>query len=1049
MLCVSVAGYPLLNCSTAMQADGSTAWSCSQARFYSYTPATRASTKWTIRLTATTPASPSPFPLWWLSTRPGPLTFTVPANTPYVKLNTNTTGFFRVLYDASSYAALSFALNRPGFGGIYHDDRLGLVNDAFVLSSLSAQSWPATLNLSLFLQHDTSFPVWQVAYPSLFTVYTYIKYHNSTARVLYEQYMQQAMSGVAARLDLSRTATPSAADAILESLLGLAMVRFNVSGRVDALKLMFDQLYAERIRVSDINPNLIDMVLEAGIVDGSRPAAWQWVYEHFYLQRLPYLTNMTMDDPLASLSFANIVRALTASQSQVELQVLLDNLFDPTLIAQQHIPTFLQGIAYNHLGLPLVNRWLMTGDHFTSLIGNVTQQQARTTMIQTVLGYNTQVETITELALFFQGVDMPQQVRNATDAGLRTAAANVAWLSANYMPLQQYLESGVWRRPDGPPAAGPTPWLDRRLPDTAQPMSYTVVQQIDLDSSPPTFSGSVDIAVQVLRPTMHLVLHAHPSLTVSAVSMLSAGGAAIPIASVWRYTPNQYVVLNFSSLVQAQTSAQLHLEFSATLSPQPLSGLYLAYYTNSTGQRVNMAATQFESADARRAFPCFDEPAFKATFTISVHSSPRYPTVLSNMPASPPVPSPVRAGWQLTQFQPTVRMSSYLIALVVCDFAYTEVVQQCGTASIPSRVYAPAHRINETRIPARIAADIISYYCSYFDMPYPLPKEDHIYVPQFSAGAMENWGLITYTHTTHTLRTHTHTHTHTPHHHNSHRTPPHHLTFPMTLCALCCCQLRRHCSAVQRAHGHGGAAAARGRGDCARAGASVVRQSGDGRLVVSAVAERGLRHVRGVHRRRRVQPGAAHAGPVHQRRTATGADVRLRAQHTPHHQRQRTPHTHTHARTHTLSTHTEHTHTQHTHTESTQQTTHQHSSSPYLSPCALCCCTDHHRLVRQRGLRQGRQRAAHDAGHAGRGRVHRRSASVPEGLRVRQRVQLGPVRGDDGSRAPGGHRHRRRHGDGRVDQQRSAPASDSTAPPAHSATRPAGPLQLARPCLSR
>ena len=220
-----------MNCTTS-PADSSTEWSCSQSRFYSYTPATRASTQWTIYLTATTPASPSPLPLWWASSASAPLTFTVPSSTAYVKLNTNTTGFFRVLYDAPSYAALSAALNTPGYSGIKHDDRLGLVNDAFVLTSLRYQSWPQTLNMSLFLQHELSFPVWQVAIPSLAQVYDYLKYQNSSAHMLYVQYMQQAMSSAAARLNISATVTPSASDAILESVLGLYLIRFNVSGRV-------------------------------------------------------------------------------------------------------------------------------------------------------------------------------------------------------------------------------------------------------------------------------------------------------------------------------------------------------------------------------------------------------------------------------------------------------------------------------------------------------------------------------------------------------------------------------------------------------------------------------------------------------------------------------------------------------------------------------------------------------------------------------------------------------------------------------------------------
>jgi hypothetical protein len=328
--------------------------------------------------------------------------------------------------------------------------------------------------------------------------------------------------------------------------------------------------------------------------------------------------------------------------------------------------------------------------------------------------------------------------------------------------------------------------------------------------------------------------------------LTSDSGLAVPLLS-WYYAANQYLVLNFTSTMAVQQNAQLQIQFSATLTAAPLSGLYLAYYTNSTGQRVNMATTQFESIGARRAFPCFDEPAFKSTFTITIHANQRYPTVLSNMNVTSQTASVSRPGWLTTRFAPTVVMSSYLVAMVVSDYQYTEEWSQCGTRSIPSRVYAPAHRMNETIVPAKIAAAQISYYCSYFAIEYPLPKEDHIYIPQFSAGAMENWGLITSVkHAAHhtLIRPHPSSASSTPVPvclsfrlcpslyllhlffltYSSHY---HHLMLSITFSpfpplSLPLFQLRRDCSVVVPYHQHCSAAAACGRCDRSRVGSSVV-----------------------------------------------------------------------------------------------------------------------------------------------------------------------------------------------------------------------------------
>ena len=122
-----------------------------------------------------------------------------------------------------------------------------------------------------------------------------------------------------------------------------------------------------------------------------------------------------------------------------------------------------------------------------------------------MLGYNTNQADIESLTRFLQGQNVTQGVLTAINTALTTARGNLAWLSANYQPVADYLASGVWRNssvaPAPPAPAGPTPWLDRRLPDTARPLLYTVVHYIDLDSAPTAFWGTVNITLAVTRPT--------------------------------------------------------------------------------------------------------------------------------------------------------------------------------------------------------------------------------------------------------------------------------------------------------------------------------------------------------------------------------------------------------------------------------------------------------------------------------------------------------------------------------------------------------------------
>ena len=291
-----------------------------------------------------------------------------------------------------------------------------------------------------------------------------------------------------------------------------------------------------------------------------------------------------------------------------------------------------------------------------------------------------------------------------------------------------------------PPYNPATPWLFPRLPNSTVPSHYDLLEIIDLKAF--TFRGSVNITVNILEPVDHILLHAAPGLQYDSVSLkLSDNSYVAP--TPWYYQPGQYIVLNFTESVQPQTGAVIHVGFSASLLATPYAGLYSAYYINPARERVFLATTQFEAADARRAFPCFDEPGLKATFSITIQNQQEWSTVLSNMPAT--ATTNIGSGWIQTVFPATPVMSTYLVAFVVSDFVYSSAQANCtGVSPVTTRVFAPPHLLNYTRIPVQIAASIMQYYCQYFDMPYPLPKEDHIAIPQFAAGAMENWGLVTY-----------------------------------------------------------------------------------------------------------------------------------------------------------------------------------------------------------------------------------------------------------------------------------------------------------------
>ncbi|HYY47073.1 MAG TPA: ERAP1-like C-terminal domain-containing protein, partial [Thermoplasmata archaeon] len=183
--------------------------------------------------------------------------------------------------------------------------------------------------------------------------------------------------------------------------------------------------------------------------------------------------------------------------------------------------------------------------------------------------------------------------------------------------------------------------------------------------------------------------------------------------------------------------ATLRLVFSGVLNDE-LAGFYRSRYTMSDGTEGFMAATQFESTDARRAFPCWDEPATKAVFEVSL-VVPRGMTAVSNTPMAEG--KDLGDGNRLIRFGETPRMSTYLVAFAVGPLAALERRARTGAKV---GVWALPDRIAHGRWALDESIRILDYLNEYYGVPYPLPKLDHIALQDFAAGAMENWGAITY-----------------------------------------------------------------------------------------------------------------------------------------------------------------------------------------------------------------------------------------------------------------------------------------------------------------
>jgi aminopeptidase N len=265
----------------------------------------------------------------------------------------------------------------------------------------------------------------------------------------------------------------------------------------------------------------------------------------------------------------------------------------------------------------------------------------------------------------------------------------------------------------------------QRLPEVATPENYKLSFTPDLEKA--TFEGDETIAIRVLKPTSEITLNA-ADIDFHDVSITSGG--ATQKAKVTAQKENEMVVLSVEKPLAAG-AARIHIAYSGILNSE-MRGLYLG--KDDKGNKY--AATQFEATDARRAYPSFDEPDYKATFDITAVAD-KGMVAISN---SKEISDTASGDKHTIRFATTPKMSSYLAALVIGHFEYIE-----GTADgIPIRVWGTPGKKEMGKFALEAAEHILTYYDKYFAIKYPYEKLDLIGLPDFSAGAMENTGCITF-----------------------------------------------------------------------------------------------------------------------------------------------------------------------------------------------------------------------------------------------------------------------------------------------------------------
>jgi puromycin-sensitive aminopeptidase len=265
------------------------------------------------------------------------------------------------------------------------------------------------------------------------------------------------------------------------------------------------------------------------------------------------------------------------------------------------------------------------------------------------------------------------------------------------------------------------------------PRHYTLSLEPDLAEF--TFVGDVDIDLEIGEQCSSITLNA-ADIDFGPASLRTAAGEEIGVSEVALDESMQRATLHLDRPVPPG-AATLSIRFTGILNDQ-LHGFYRSFYTDVDGERQVIATTQFEATDARRAFPCFDEPAFKATYGITLVVSDHL-LALSNGAEVARIPA--GDGKVAVRFADTMKMSTYLVALVVGPLVATEPVDVDG---VPLRVITPRGKEHLAGFALEAGAFCLRYLTDYYGIPYPGDKVDLVAIPDFAFGAMENLGCITF-----------------------------------------------------------------------------------------------------------------------------------------------------------------------------------------------------------------------------------------------------------------------------------------------------------------
>ncbi|XP_054706486.1 uncharacterized protein LOC129216302 [Uloborus diversus] len=628
--------------------------------------------------------------------------FTVPLKfEEWVKFNINQTGYYLVNYEEEDWNRLTEILI-SNHQLLSPSDRSNLLFDAFLLAEAGHIKFDVFFSMSMYLRNETHLIPWETAYASFVYLCELLEFTDTN--FLLKNYVKD-LTG-----DLYKKLGWATADNHLDNLLRTNIIGLSChSGNQECLSDV-SELFQNWTKGQEIPSTLRSLVYHYGMAEIGQEEHWNYMWNRF-LKEESASERLKLLQGLAHVRVPQLIHRY------------LEYAMDDTKVRRQDFFSVLNFIAGNPIGRPLV--WNFIKEKWPALVERFTLNDRYLGLaVKKVCSYFTSEYELLDMKSFFTRYPDAGAGKRRRQQALENVQNNIKWLKSYKEDVKLWLE-----------IEGTAPWYHYRLPSYIVPRHYDLVVYPMLDED--RFNGSVKITVSLQKPSDYFLVHA-VELNVSKVEVKKADDeTVVALDDVFQVEENDYLVLKASEKL-LDGMYELYFEFEGELTLS-LKGLYKSSYVNpETKERRYLATTEFEAIDARRMFPCFDEPSFKATFNVTLYHDPSYIALSNTMVENTEI---LDNGLQATKFEKSLPMVTYLLCVIVCDYKYVETMTEKG---VRLRVYTAPHHVEKTQYALSVASRILTYYANYFDVPFPLKKLDMITIPDYTHSGMENWGLITY-----------------------------------------------------------------------------------------------------------------------------------------------------------------------------------------------------------------------------------------------------------------------------------------------------------------